>query len=227
LTTVTIASTAVESTSAATTTTTSTASTSTTTSTSTTETTTSETTTTETTTTTEIITTTAAPVYGTGWLDELDSDIDGDGVEEHIEVYRLENRFSDFDLVKYRVYDNESYTEYELNLEGNICKDAIVYDANIGKAYICGIGYRSGGPYSNYMMVGSNYNINMGCSIHIDYNYETQQYGEPKYDYYNNGVEISENEYKNYMNNITLVYSYLDPNGSSLNDVKSPYREFA
>lgn len=165
------------------------------------------------------------PLYGTGWVDNLDVDLDGDGMNEHIEVYEDYSVLNDV-IIQYRVYDNDSFFDYEKvfidhSSMTEFC-DAIIYDGNTGRYYACSIGGRSAGAYSYQVirLMGAEDSY-LRAGYDTDYDPSTGIVNKVYY-YKLNGNDITRDEFISYVRNISLVYSLVDPSGDILNWLKNP-----
>lgn len=159
---------------------------------------------------------------GNEYSDYTLQDMDDDGQNELVEIY---NGY-------YRIYENENdYYDLELPVGGiSNPVEYIVYDGNIGKTcvYYTWDGYEFGDGYMLGDVVTGNMVLKEYYDIPSDVVYDYGDYSSiEKYrKYYKNasytsdwkitGTSITESQFNNYLNNITLLYSYSDPQGGYL-----------
>ncbi|WP_024860359.1 serine/threonine-protein kinase [Ruminococcus flavefaciens] len=177
------------------------------------------------TTTTEIITTTATPVYGTGWDFEGDYDLDGDGVSEHIEVYK--DKLINYNMnngARYRIYKStDNFKDISIPIEktDKHC-DYLVFDANTNQYMLCHIRLEEITGLESYNILSltskfyadiaqindtcDNYN-NITSDEYSRYGQDGSILGKFKNSYYINGQNYNQPAALNYLNNLHVIYT--------------------
>lgn len=144
-----------------------------------------------------------API-GDGYIDYVVLDVDDDGEDELVEVYGSSESFS-----SYRIYNSDS-DYYDMNVESWAIapSDYIIYNNNTGSTSACwyGAGMHGWSLYDSYG------NYICGIDQRRD---DTAEYSWGENVYYIGTKEVSEKKFKSYIDNLSIIYSYRDPNGAS------------
>lgn len=161
----------------------------------------------------------SAPI-GDGYIDYVVLDVDDDGEDELVEIYKEE---TDLLWYKYRIYNtqNDYYDIYEpLSGESEIYS-AIVHDYNRGGTYFYWYTSSDGGFRiydfgKAYDTSHTFYDDTPVIKVPLYFEEIDGQTRVLQKDYYNFDKKIKRKQMENYIDNITILYSYNDPNGENL-----------
>ena len=161
----------------------------------------------------------SAPI-GSGYVDYVVLDVDNDGEDELVEVYEEDN---DLAWLKYRIYNTKNdHNDIYAPLNGaSEIYSAIVYDYNRGGTYFYWYSSSDGGFRiydfgKAYDTSHTFYNDTPVIKVPLYFEEIDGQMRVLQKDYYNFDKKIKRKQMENYIDNITILYSYNDPNGENL-----------